>query len=109
MAGTYQPGPYRMFYVTEGVRRKISAAPFRDRVVHHPVHRVIEPLFDREFIFDSYASGTSRRTGTTTWVFGVRLSSQRRPERGVRGGNVCRLRMAVQARPRPVPSPTTGR
>lgn len=62
LAGTYQPGPYRTFYVWEGVRRKISAAPFRDRVVHHALHRVIEPLFDREFIFDSYACRQGKGT-----------------------------------------------
>ena len=32
---TYQPGQYRHFTVHEPMRRKISAAPFRDRVVHH--------------------------------------------------------------------------
>lgn len=31
----YQPGGYRHFYIYEPKRRKISAAPFRDRVVHH--------------------------------------------------------------------------
>jgi hypothetical protein len=33
--GVYQPGGYRSFTVHEPKRRKISAAPFRDRVVHH--------------------------------------------------------------------------
>jgi len=60
--GTYRPAPYRTFCVTEGARRKISAAPFRDRVVHHALHRVIEPLFDREFIFDSYACRVGKGT-----------------------------------------------
>jgi RNA-directed DNA polymerase len=32
---TYRPGPYRTFTVYEGKPRQISAAPFRDRVVHH--------------------------------------------------------------------------
>ena len=32
---TYKPGPYRNFYINEPKRRLISAAPFRDRVVHH--------------------------------------------------------------------------
>jgi retron-type reverse transcriptase len=55
-SGAYQPGPYRSFYRTEAKRRLISAAPFRDRVVHHALVQVIEPLFDRRFIFDSYAN-----------------------------------------------------
>ena len=32
---TYRPGPYRTFTIYEGKKRQISAAPFRDRVVHH--------------------------------------------------------------------------
>ncbi len=34
----------------------ISAAPFRDRVVHHALCQVIEPIFDRTLIFDTYAN-----------------------------------------------------
>ena len=44
---TYQPGRYRHFYICERKRRLISAAPFRDRVVHHSLCSVIEPLFER--------------------------------------------------------------
>ena len=32
---TYRPGPYHSFYIHEPKRRLISAAPFRDRIVHH--------------------------------------------------------------------------
>lgn len=52
---TYQPGAYHHFYIYDPKRRLISAAPFRDRVVHHALCRVIEPIFDRAFIHDSYA------------------------------------------------------
>ncbi|PDV96767.1 reverse transcriptase/maturase family protein [Candidatus Chloroploca asiatica] len=52
---TYQPGGYHHFYIFEPKKRKISAAPFRDRVVHHALVRVIEPIFERKFIADSYA------------------------------------------------------
>jgi len=52
---TYQPGEYHEFYIYEPKRRKISAAPYRDRVVHHALCNVIEPIFDPTFIFDSYA------------------------------------------------------
>jgi retron-type reverse transcriptase len=60
--GSYRPGGYRNFVVHEPARRKISAAPFRDRVVHHALCRVIEPLFDRIFLPHSYAN----RVGTGT-------------------------------------------
>lgn len=59
---TYRPGPYTSFYVHEPKRRLISAAPFRDRVVHHALCNLIEPLFERSFIFDSYANRVGKGT-----------------------------------------------
>jgi retron-type reverse transcriptase len=59
---TYRPGSYRHFTVLTPKRRKISAAPFRDRVVHHALVRVIEPIFERRFIHDSYACRVGRGT-----------------------------------------------
>ena len=53
---TYQPGPYHSFYIRDPKRRLVSAAPFRDRVVHHALCNVIEPIFERTFIGDSYAN-----------------------------------------------------
>ena len=61
-AFAYTPGPYRSFTVHEPKRRLISAAPFRDRVVHHALVQVIEPLFERRFIFDSYANRVGKGT-----------------------------------------------
>lgn len=51
----YQPGKYRLFTIYEGKPRTIAAAPFRDRVVHHALMNIIEPLIDKQFIYDSYA------------------------------------------------------
>jgi len=59
---TYRPGPYRSFYIHEPKRRLISAAPFRDRVVHHALCNIIEPLFERRFIHDSYANRVGKGT-----------------------------------------------
>lgn len=59
---TYQPGPYTSFYIHEPKRRLISAAPFRDRVVHHALCQIIEPIFERSFIYDSYASRVGKGT-----------------------------------------------
>ena len=53
---------YRHFYIHEPKRRKISAAPFRDRVVHHALCRVIEPIFERYFISDAYACRVDKGT-----------------------------------------------
>jgi len=59
---TFVPGSYRTFHVTEPKRRMISAAPYRDRVVHHALINVIGPLFERNFISDSYANRVGKGT-----------------------------------------------
>jgi len=68
---TYQPSPYYNFRITHPKPRLISAAPFRDRVVHHALVRQIEPLFERRFIHDSYAcrvgKGTHRALNRCTY------------------------------------------
>jgi hypothetical protein len=40
----------------------VSAAPFRDRVVHHALCNVIEPIFEEQFIPDSYANRKHKGT-----------------------------------------------
>ncbi|MBI2566297.1 MAG: hypothetical protein HYV63_04600, partial [Candidatus Schekmanbacteria bacterium] len=59
---TYRPGPYRTFVVTDSKRRMISAAPFRDRVAHHALTSILEPIFEPKFIFDSYACRQGKGT-----------------------------------------------
>lgn len=59
---TYRPGTYKNFTIRDPKERLISAAPFRDRVVHHALCRVIEPLFDRRFIPDSFACRKGKGT-----------------------------------------------
>jgi RNA-directed DNA polymerase len=59
---TYQPGKYNNFYIHEPKRRLISAAPFRDRVVHHALCNVTMPYFEKLFIADSYANRVGKGT-----------------------------------------------
>ena len=59
---SYQPGPYRTFVIHEPKARQISAAPYRDRVVHHALVNVLEPIFERTFIRDSYACRKGKGT-----------------------------------------------
>lgn len=61
-ARTYRPGAYRTFIIHEKKPRLISAAPFRDRVVHHALCNVIEPIFERGFLYDSYACRKGKGT-----------------------------------------------
>lgn len=59
---TYLPGSYRSFAVHEPKRRTISAAPFRDRVVHHALCNIIGPIYEHKFIYDSYANRVGKGT-----------------------------------------------
>jgi len=58
----YQPGPHKTFAIIDPKPRLISAAPYRDRVVHHALCNIIEPIFDRTFISDSYACRVGKGT-----------------------------------------------
>jgi len=53
---TYKPKPLKTFVIRDPKTRVISASNFRDRVVHHAVCNIIEPIFDKVFIYDSYAN-----------------------------------------------------
>ena len=59
---TYTPGVYRTFLIYEPKLRMISAAPFRDRVVHHALCSVLEWTFEPTFIHDSYACRRGKGT-----------------------------------------------
>lgn len=55
LSETWTPSPYTTFTIHEPKERLISAAPFPDRVVHHAIMHVLEPLFERFSIHHSYA------------------------------------------------------
>jgi len=59
---SYRPGPYHHFFVHQPKTRKVSAAPFEDRIVHHALCQIIEPRFERYFIADSYANRVGKGT-----------------------------------------------
>jgi len=58
----YCPGAYRSFSIYDPKPRMISAAPFRDRVVHHAMMNVIESILQRSLIFDTYANRVDKGT-----------------------------------------------
>lgn len=78
---TYQPGKYRTFEIWDPKPRLISAAPYRDRVVHHALCNIITPLLERAFIADTYANrvgyGTHRALQRFThWAHAYRYCLQ---------------------------------
>lgn len=59
---SYEPGEYRTQIILHPKRRMISAAPFRDRVVHHALCQVTMPLFERKMIHDLYSNRIGKGT-----------------------------------------------
>ena len=60
--GRYKPGGYRKIEIFDPKHRVVSAAPFRDRVVHHAWCAVCEPVLERGFIHDSHANRVGKGT-----------------------------------------------
>ncbi len=61
-AGTYRPGRAYTFRIHDPKERTITAAPFRDRVVHHALIDPLEPLFDRRMVYESFACRKGKGT-----------------------------------------------
>ena len=59
---TYSPSPMKIFVVKDPKTRRISASHFRDRVVHHAICNIIMPIFEKEFIYDSFANQKNKGT-----------------------------------------------
>lgn len=55
LSGAYTPSPALAFMLYKPKQREIFAADFRDRVVHHVLIAELEPVWEKRFIYDSYA------------------------------------------------------
>jgi len=60
--GTYTHDEYHAFAVNDPKRREIHKSTVKDRVVHQALVNVIEPLFERRFVLDSYACRVGKGT-----------------------------------------------
>ena len=60
--GIWRPSGFREFVVVDPKPRMISAAPFADRVVHHALVAVLEPIYEPSFIYHSYACRSDKGT-----------------------------------------------
>lgn len=59
---SYRPQPLKTFILRDPKTRKISKSAFRDRIIHHALCNVIGPLFEKQFIYDSYANRKGKGT-----------------------------------------------
>ena len=62
ISGNYKMMPYISFYVCDPKRRNIHKANVRDRIVHQAIFRILYPICDLDFIFDSFSSRTKKGT-----------------------------------------------
>ncbi|OIO80409.1 hypothetical protein AUJ84_03555 [Candidatus Pacearchaeota archaeon CG1_02_32_132] len=53
---TYIPKPLKTFILRDPKTRKISKSDFRDRIIHHAICNLLEPIYEKIFIYDSFAS-----------------------------------------------------
>lgn len=59
---TYRVGKYHNFIIFEPKKRIISALPFRDRIVQHSLYNVINPIFEKTFLPNSFACRVGKGT-----------------------------------------------
>ncbi len=62
MLHSYRPEPLKTFVLRDPKTRTISKSAFRDRVVHHALCNIIEPILSKPFIHDSYANRKGKGT-----------------------------------------------
>jgi retron-type reverse transcriptase len=58
----YKPKKLKKFIIRDPKTRTIHASAFRDRIVHHAIVNIIEPIFEKIFIYDSFASRKNKGT-----------------------------------------------
>lgn len=63
---TYTPGTSICFVVNKPVKREIFAANFRDRVVHHFIFNILNPLVEKILLHDVYSCRKNKGT-----LFGI--------------------------------------
>lgn len=59
---TYKHGGYEAFVINDPKTRSIHKALVRDRLLHHAIHRILYPFFDKKFIYDSYSCRNEKGT-----------------------------------------------
>jgi len=92
IGGTYRHDPYQAFVIHDPKRRQIHKSTVKDRVVHQAIVNVIEPFFERRFIFDSYSSRKGK--GTHAAVRRLEQMLQKRSRNGNRPVYVLKMDIA---------------
>ncbi len=83
---TYLPHPMTNFIVRDPKTRKISASHFRDRIVYHAICNIIAPIFEKQFIHDSFANQIAKGTRSANTAFATT---------GLKSGQIITLYLPV--------------
>ena len=79
----YKHGVYASFYICDPKQRKIDKATVRDRVLHHAVFRILNPLFEKTFISHSFScqigKGTHKGINSLAKMLGKVSENNRKP------------------------------
>lgn len=76
-SGTFPLGCYHQFVIYDPKRRTITASCFAERVLHHAIMNVCEPVFERRLIADTYACRAGR--GREATILRAQRFAQRFP------------------------------
>lgn len=58
--GSIEVGHYHFFKIYDPKERDICAAAFPERVLHHALINICEPVFEKRLVFDTYACRTGK-------------------------------------------------
>ncbi len=90
---TYFPMPLKKFIIRDPKTRKISKSTFKDRIVHHAIVNILEPIYELIFIYDSYANRKNKgqHRALERFCFFMRKTSKNRKKlKGIKNNNyVC--------------------
>ncbi len=80
---TYKHGPYYGFWIHDPKRRRIHKATVRDRVLHHAIYKILNPIFEETFIPTSFSCRVGK--GTHKGVESVSEMLRAESKNGTRG------------------------
>jgi len=58
----YYPSRLKKFIVRDPKTRTIHSSMFRDRIIHHAIINIIKTIYEKRFIYDSFASRKNKGT-----------------------------------------------
>lgn len=74
----YRHGSYEGFFITDPKRRHIHKAKVRDRILHHAIFQILNPIFETTFISNSFSCRVGKGTHNGVNTLRTMLRSESR-------------------------------